>query len=232
MPLVKIYKYKIKPGAEELYLELQVQVQSIYRRYGEIEFTYLKDAQNSLLRTEMIHVYGVDCADVLRKIDLDPDIARLFQEFKNQVLDLSLPIHEETLVDEKISATGKLHHIEIYFSDLSKSTQFWSWFLSELGYKEYQKWPQGISYKLGHSYLVFVQVEEKHLDSKYHRCKPGLNHLAFYASDAKQIEQLTVKLREKGLRILYEDRHPHAGGNAYGVYFEDPERIKVEVVAP
>ena len=106
MPLVKIYKYKIKPGAEELYLEIQVQVQSIYRRYGEIEFTYLKDAQNSLLRTEMIHVYCVDCADVLRKIDLDPDVRCLYQQFKDQVLDLSFPIHVETLVDEKVSAVG------------------------------------------------------------------------------------------------------------------------------
>jgi len=30
--------------------------------------------------------------------------------------------------------------------------------------------------------------------------------------------------------ILYADRHPHAGGpDSYAVFFEDPERIKVEL---
>ena len=46
MSLVKIYKYKIKPHTEEIYLELQEQVQNIYREYGEIEFTYLKDKKD------------------------------------------------------------------------------------------------------------------------------------------------------------------------------------------
>jgi antibiotic biosynthesis monooxygenase (ABM) superfamily enzyme len=48
MSLVKIYKYKIKPHTEEIYLELQEQVQNIYREFGEIEFTYLKDKKDFL----------------------------------------------------------------------------------------------------------------------------------------------------------------------------------------
>ena len=31
--------------------------------------------------------------------------------------------------------------------------------------------------------------------------------------------------------LLYEDRHPYAGGY-YALYCEDPEGIKVEVVGP
>jgi uncharacterized protein len=35
------------------------------------------------------------------------------------------------------------------------------------------------------------------------------------------------------VHILYEDRHPHAGGpDCYAVYFEDPDRMKVELDAP
>jgi catechol 2,3-dioxygenase-like lactoylglutathione lyase family enzyme len=44
---------------------------------------------------------------------------------------------------------------------------------------------------------------------------------------------MTVKLKEKGINILYTEKHPFAGGdNYYAVYFEDPDRIKVELVAP
>ncbi|TWM56020.1 hypothetical protein CHCC14814_2001 [Bacillus paralicheniformis] len=44
---------------------------------------------------------------------------------------------------------------------------------------------------------------------------------------------MTMKLRERGCRILYEDRHPFAGGSGhYALYTEDPDRIKVELAAP
>lgn len=49
----------------------------------------------------------------------------------------------------------------------------------------------------------------------------------------KHVDELTEELRARGRPILYEDDHPYAGGeNHYAVYFECPERIKVEVVAP
>ena len=132
-----------------------------------------------------------------------------------------------------MSKKGMLHHIEIYVSDLEKSINFWSWFLLELGYELYQEWDKGKSYKLADTYLVFVQVEKEHLDIPFHRCKAGLNHLAFHAESKKHVEEMTNLLREKGIKILYEDKHPYAGGNGhYAVYFEDPERMKVELVAP
>lgn len=132
-----------------------------------------------------------------------------------------------------MSKKGVIHHIEIYVSDLEKSIEFWSWFLSKLGYELYQEWNEGKSFILNDTYIVFVQVEEKHLDTPYHRCKAGLNHLAFYAESKEQVDKITNQLRKKKINILYENKHPYAGGkNHYAVYFEDPERIKVELVAP
>ena len=132
-----------------------------------------------------------------------------------------------------MSKKGMLHHIEIYVSDLEKSINFWSWFLHELGYELYQEWDKGKSYKLSDTYLVFVQVEKEHFDIPFHRCKAGLNHLAFHAESKKHVDEMTNLLRKRGVKILYEDKHPYAGGNGhYAVYFEDPERIKVELVAP
>mgnify|MGYP002640495012 FL=1 len=126
-----------------------------------------------------------------------------------------------------------LHHVEIYVSNLKASTIFWSWFLDMLGYKEYQSWDEGISYICDTTYLVFVQTAPKHMDIEYHRCRTGLNHLAFWAQDRAQVESVTEKLIQKGIKILYEDTHPYAGGDDYvAVFFEDPDRIKVELVAP
>ena len=128
---------------------------------------------------------------------------------------------------------GLIHHIEINVSNLQRSVDFWSWLLEELGYEPFQKWDGGQSWIMGKTYIVFVQTDEKYLNPAYHRSRTGLNHLAFYAQSRQQVDDLTRLLKQKGVRILYEDRHPYAGGNNhYAVFFEDPDRIKVELVAP
>ncbi|MDP5274180.1 VOC family protein [Chengkuizengella axinellae] len=126
-----------------------------------------------------------------------------------------------------------LHHVEIYVSSLKKTTEFWGWFLSELGYERFQEWNAGISYKYQDTYLVFVQTEERFMDVPYHRCRTGLNHLAFHAKSKAQVDEITLKLKEKEIPVLYEDKHPYAAGqDYYALFFEDPDRIKVELVAP
>jgi catechol 2,3-dioxygenase-like lactoylglutathione lyase family enzyme len=126
-----------------------------------------------------------------------------------------------------------MHHIEIYVSDLSRTIEFWGWFLEKLGYEPFQEWERGQSWKLGETYIVFVQAEQRFLDIPYHRCRVGLNHLAFHASSRQQVDEMTSALQERGIHILYENKHPFAGGKShYAVYFEDPDRIKVELIAP
>lgn len=126
-----------------------------------------------------------------------------------------------------------LHHIEIYVSNLHESESFWGWFLGKLGYVRYQKWDKGVSFKCGTCYFVFVQAERKYMDVPYHRCRVGLNHLAFHASSKEQVDEMAKELKLRSVRLLYPDNYPYAGGkNHYAVYFEDPDRIKVELVAP
>ena len=131
-----------------------------------------------------------------------------------------------------MNKSGLLHHVEIYVDDLSACKEFWAWFLSRIGYSIYQEWDQGISYLKDDTYLVFVQTEAKYRDRSYHRCYSGLNHLAFHAGSRGFVDIITSELKARGIKILYEDRHPYAAGDgAYAVYFEDPMRMKVELCA-
>ena len=128
---------------------------------------------------------------------------------------------------------GLIHHVEINVSNLEDSIAFWGWLLEELGYELYQSWNEGRSWKLEDSYLVFVQTEEIYLDASYHRKRVGLNHLAFYAKSRDHVDVITKRLEQKGISILYREHHPFAGGKKhYAVFFENPDRIKVELVAP
>lgn len=125
-----------------------------------------------------------------------------------------------------------LHHIELNVSDLVQSRKFYEILFAELDYGVFQEWPAGFSFKSGETYFVFVQTEKQFLHTPYHRKMTGLNHLAFYAKSCTQVDAITEKMKGLGVRILYEADHPYAGGpEHYAVFMEDPDRIKIEVVA-
>jgi catechol 2,3-dioxygenase-like lactoylglutathione lyase family enzyme len=125
---------------------------------------------------------------------------------------------------------GSLEHLDIYVSDLARSGAFWGSFLSDLGYREYAKSATGWSWTNEESTVFLIQAEQEYLDPPYHRKRVGLNHLAFAVSTAAQVDALADKLRAHDVRVLYGG--PRAGRVTYALFFEDPDRIKIEVVAP
>lgn len=130
---------------------------------------------------------------------------------------------------------GVLHHLELYVRDLEVSAEFWGWLLAQLGYEPFEEWDEGISWHpvddadgAGSLALVLAPDGARDLD----RRSVGLNHVAFAVDGATEVDALTAALEERGVRILYPDRHPYAGGHDhYAVFFEDPDGLKVEVVA-
>lgn len=125
---------------------------------------------------------------------------------------------------------GSLHHLELYVQDLERSTAFWGWLLEELGYVTTQEWDEGCAWSRGGTSLVLVEAPlgAGGLD----RRDAGLNHLAFHAGSRGEVDRLTALAQAAGVRVLYEDRHPHAGGDDhYALFLEDPDGLKVELVA-
>ncbi|MGF6932779.1 catechol 2,3-dioxygenase-like lactoylglutathione lyase family enzyme [Paraburkholderia sp. UCT70] len=130
-----------------------------------------------------------------------------------------------------MAAPGSLHHLEINVLSLETSLRFWIPLLEQFEYSEHQVWAGGRSYIRDSTYLVFTQVEK--VDGAYDRRNVGLNHLAFHAASQTQVDEITRWVKSNGYRVLYEDRHPFAGGpQHYALYCEDPDRMKVEIVAP
>ena len=87
-----------------------------------------------------------------------------------------------------------LHHVELYVSDLARSLRFWTPLFGLLDYREFQRWPEGVSYMHGDTYLCLVQAPQQHLDAGYHRQRVGLNHLAFHGQ-SRAIQSVTTRHR-------------------------------------
>jgi catechol 2,3-dioxygenase-like lactoylglutathione lyase family enzyme len=127
---------------------------------------------------------------------------------------------------------GMLHHIELWVPSLARAEASWGWLLGELGYKINGEWPEGKSWQAGTTYIVLEQSPAR-IVVRHDRLRPGLNHLAFYAASREQVDSLWRYAPEHGWRLMFADRHPHAGGpDHYAAYLENQDGFEVELVAP
>lgn len=127
-----------------------------------------------------------------------------------------------------------LHHVELHVRDLERSIAFWTPLMRLLGYTE-ERWARGVTYVAGeqHPYVTLVPAPAEHLAAGYHRRRIGLNHLAFRARSRAHVDEVRAWVAEAGFALLYDERYPFATAPGYyAVFCEDPDRIKLEVVAP
>lgn len=131
----------------------------------------------------------------------------------------------KSLMSQKdIFEFGQVHHIEYYVDDLSRSNAFWNWFMPVMGYSKSSEWDGGVSWSHSNgTYLVFVQVENRFLNSKNTRQGNGLNHIAFMGRSISELDQLQKELERREVKILKRK-------NEY-LCFEDPNLFAVEVYA-
>ncbi|NUW41255.1 VOC family protein [Nonomuraea rhodomycinica] len=63
--------------------------------------------------------------------------------------------------------------------------------------------------------------------------RPGLHHLSFQVPDIEAVRQAEATLRELGVQPLYDGIVPHGeGASSGGVFFTDPDGIRLEIYAP
>jgi catechol 2,3-dioxygenase-like lactoylglutathione lyase family enzyme len=126
---------------------------------------------------------------------------------------------------------GDLHHVEIWVADLESAITTWGWLLTELGYSPYQEWPDGRSWRLNATYIV-IERSPALSDQHHDRLRPGLNHVAFHAGTASDVERLATAAQLNGWRLLFSDAHPHAGGDDhYAAYLENAAGFEIELCA-
>jgi catechol 2,3-dioxygenase-like lactoylglutathione lyase family enzyme len=124
----------------------------------------------------------------------------------------------------------KLSHIEINVSQYAKSIRFYDVILIPLGWKRVVCRTDWTNYTDGNMKICICPTEKKYIADGFHRKKTGLNHLAFYANSKQEVDDFYKKvLLENSIPCLYEEK-PDGDEDYYAVFFEDPDRIKLEVV--
>ncbi len=126
-----------------------------------------------------------------------------------------------------------LYHIQLNVSDASKSLPFYKDFFGYLGYTITDESPEHIGFSNGTTDFWIIETEKEFKAHGFHRKNTGINHLAFKLESREAVDTFVNEfLKPRGISALYESpKHfPEYGGEYYAVYFEDPDRIKLEVM--
>ncbi len=124
----------------------------------------------------------------------------------------------------------RLSHIEINVSDYRKSIRFYDLALKPIGWERLVCTSEFTSYCDGFSKLILSPAAASFVEHGFHRKRVGLNHIALYAHSKAEVDSYYDQvLIRNGIASLYQ-RGPAGDDDYYSVLFEDPDRMKIELV--
>lgn len=124
----------------------------------------------------------------------------------------------------------KLSHVELSVSNYKDSVRFYDLILLSLGWEKLVSRTDHTSYTDGTLKIVLGPVDEAHKQFGFHRKRVGLNHLAFYAETKEVVDEFYREvLLKNGFKTLYQEGAT-GDNNYYSLFFEDPDRMKIELV--
>lgn len=125
-------------------------------------------------------------------------------------------------------ATG---HVGLNVTDLARAKRFYQDVFGFAVMMESQEPGRAFAFLAQGNDVVLTLWEQSRGTSTTDR--PGLHHLSFMVESIEQVRETERRLREMGTRIFHEGIVPHAEGmESGGLYFEGPDRIRLEVFAP
>lgn len=131
---------------------------------------------------------------------------------------------------------NSLAHIEINVSNLQKSKEFYLKILTPLNWSMTCDCDGSVGFKgKDNTHLFLVQTADSFISDTFHRKRTGLNHIAFRVESKREVEEFSNFLKNNNLVSLYTNEpkdysEEYNMDEYYAVYFEDPDRIKLEVV--
>jgi len=125
----------------------------------------------------------------------------------------------------------KTGHIGINVSDIARSKDFYTraFGLEEMGGSDEVGHQFAFLGEGGTLYVTLWQQSEGVFDAR----TPGLHHLSFEVGSIEAVREAENRVRELGAEFLYQGVVPHAEGTqSGGIFFRDPDGIRLEIYAP
>ena len=127
---------------------------------------------------------------------------------------------------------ARVYHVQVNVRDAARSLPFWKALLGYLEYRTVHEQGDVAGFSNGTTDLWLIGTGGAHADAGFHRKRAGLNHVAFRVERREEVDRfLREFLVPRGIPTLYDTPRdfPEYAPGYYAVFFEDPDRIKLEV---
>ena len=127
---------------------------------------------------------------------------------------------------------SNLCHIFLNISNPEKSFPYFKELLKYFDYEIEFENDQYLGMTNGAIDIWLEHTDVKYRDDKFNRKHTGINHFAFRVDTKGDVDKFYNDfLKPKNIHVLYETPKPfpETTEKYYAVYFEDPDRIKLEV---
>jgi catechol 2,3-dioxygenase-like lactoylglutathione lyase family enzyme len=126
-----------------------------------------------------------------------------------------------------------IHHFQIQVSDIQRSAKFYGEMLGRLGFRRVYETEGIVEWSKEGTRIIVAQSPKRFLATGFHRKRIGLNHVAFRAQSREAVDKFYRDyLLPNKIPVLYGGAKEwmEYDEGYYAVYFEDPDRIKLELV--
>lgn len=125
-----------------------------------------------------------------------------------------------------------LCHVQLNVADGERSMPFYRDLFDVLEYRVIMAERDVLGVSDGASAIWIIATPSEHRAPPFHRKRTGLNHLAFRVGARGDVDRFLAEfLQPRAISVLYGGprEYPEYAPGYYAVFFEDPDRIKLEV---
>jgi len=125
-----------------------------------------------------------------------------------------------------------VYHIQINISNPKISLPFYKKLFSYFEYNIIDESDEHIGASNGTTDFWIIATDKKYLDKQFHRKTTGLNHISFMVNSKEEVDKFVSEfLKKNKIKQLYESPKlfPEYNEEYYAVFFEDSDKIKLEV---
>ncbi len=128
---------------------------------------------------------------------------------------------------------GSVYHVQVNVGDAAAAFPFYRDLLGYLEFRCVHEDGAAAGHTDGRTAIWLIGTPRPHADAGFHRKRVGINHLAFRVPERADVDRFTRDfLGPRGLGTLYGTprEFPEYRPGYYAVFFEGPDRLKLEVV--
>ena len=131
----------------------------------------------------------------------------------------------------RVSTQFTTGHIGLNVRDLARSTRFYQDVFGLDVAAESNQGGRAFAFLAQNNAVVLTLWQQT--EELFAANKAGLHHLAFQVDSIEQVKEAEQRLRRLGVIIHYGGVTAHAeGADSGGVFFDDPDGIRLEIYAP